>query len=70
MSSFAGLSGFLGLLWSRDTAGRTEAFIISEVTGFSEKASQAKNEQLPRAAAEETPAILLTSHLSSGGGAR
>lgn len=63
MPSLAGLSGFLSLQRSRDTAGRREAFIISMVTGFSKKASQAKNEQLPLAAAEETPAILLTSHL-------
>lgn len=54
-----GLSGFLSLLRSRDTAGRTEAFIISKVTGFSGKASQAKNEQLPRARPDETQAILL-----------
>lgn len=66
--SVARLSGFLSLLRSRDTAGRTEAFIISELTGYSEEASQAKNEQLPRAAAEATRAILLTSHLFWGVG--
>lgn len=57
----AGHLGFSFVL--KSASARTVAFIISKVTGFSEKASQAKNEQPPQAAANETPAILLASFL-------
>lgn len=49
--------GWAAGVFFKSDSGRTEAFIMSKVTGFPEKASQAKNEQLPRAAAEESPAL-------------